>query len=155
MTDKRRDVLDGIGGYVPGPWYATRHPYWPNAMVRVSTRPGDSWSNFGQICYATPAEAELIARAPELVEEVRALREAIRNVADRRARPGDSHNDHFERLAAMFERETGRMAPGKDQPMEMGARDIEADRAAWESWCAAPYEALVALLPDTGDNDES
>ena len=101
------------------------------------------------------SDPEKIHLVPELVEEVRALREAIRNVADRRARPGESHNEHFERLAEMFRRETGRMAPGKDQGMEMGARDIGADRAAWESWCAAPYEALVALLPDTGDNDES
>ena len=129
MTDKRRDVLDGIGGYVPGPWYATRHPYWPNAMVRVSTRPGDSWSNFGQICYATPAEAELIARAPELVEEIRELRVALEHMV--------CNCIACEGLGELREAVQAWDVPGAPVPECGVCRDAR------------------ALLPTTGDNDES
>ena len=132
MSEKRRDVLEVVAHQI----FDGGHHYYSDGPKYEGR--------------STP-----LVRLSDAVEEVRALREAIRNVADRRARPGESHNEHFERLAEMFRRETGRMAPGKDQGMEMGARDIGADRAAWESWCAAPYDALVALLPDTGDNDES
>ena len=47
-------------------------------------------------------------------------------------RVGESANDRYERLAVEFYRETGMMAPGKDDPI---CHHTYADRwTAWEAW---------------------
>ena len=79
------------------------------------------------------------------VREVERLHEAIQRVAERRRRPGEGHTGWYERLAEMFCRDTGHMAPGKSAPMEMH-RDPEEDRRKWEEWTSEPYDALVAMV---------
>jgi hypothetical protein len=43
-------------------------------------------------------------------------------------------NDEYEKLADQFYRETGMMAPGKDQPAAMGGPDYEKRWNAWKNW---------------------
>jgi hypothetical protein len=76
MTEERRDVLEGLEGYTPGPWRmdgntfvyglgADRHNGFTATVPRSHDTPWDE----------VEANARLIARAPEMVEEIRRLRE--------------------------------------------------------------------------------
>lgn len=67
-------------------------------------------------------------------------------------RPDEGHSDYFERMAADFHRQTGLMAPGKSQPLEMGDNETKR-RAAWEEFYNAPYRALQAALERMGGSD--
>lgn len=43
-------------------------------------------------------------------------------------------NEQFEQLAEQFYKETGFMAPGKDQPAELNGPSIGVRAAEWEKW---------------------
>lgn len=46
--------------------------------------------------------------------------------------------ERYEELAAAFHRETGMLAPGKDQPAAMnGSPSLEERAERWRAWCAA------------------
>ena len=47
----------------PRPWHLVPHPEWGGSDTRVAKGPNEPWSNFGQICYANPHNAELIVKA--------------------------------------------------------------------------------------------
>jgi hypothetical protein len=78
MSDERRDVLHGLEGYTPGPWTEER----PKASERhvIGRESGSDRLVLVAAC-ETDTDARLIARAPELVEEVRELREGLREIA--------------------------------------------------------------------------
>lgn len=42
-----RSTLDA--GPVPGPWYATHNPDWPNGKARIDTQLGENWGKFGEL----------------------------------------------------------------------------------------------------------
>lgn len=59
---------------------------------------------------------------------------AIAKILEEEHQPRD-HNARFEATAAAFQRETGMLAPGKDQPAAMGGSPtLEERTAAWEGW---------------------
>jgi hypothetical protein len=74
MSDER-DVLHGLEGYTPGPWTEER----PKASERhvIGRESGSDRLVLVAAC-ETDADARLIARAPELVEEIRELRNALK-----------------------------------------------------------------------------
>lgn len=55
-------------------------------------------------------------------------------------------NQRFEKLAADFRRDTGMMAPGKDQPAAMGGPSIEEREAAWRAWLDSRPTGMVIDL---------
>ena len=53
----------------------------------------------------------------------------------------ESASECFERMAEAFRNATGMMAPGKDQPAEMGGPDYETRVKAWRDWLTTPEAA--------------
>lgn len=86
------------------------------------------------------ANARLIAAAPDLYE-------ALADLADVFALPGENSVERFERLAAMFRTDTGYLAPGKDQPM-FGPDQPDGDelRAIYDGWYQAKIDRARAAL---------
>jgi hypothetical protein len=83
MSDETRDVLEGLEGFTPGPWRmdgntfvyglgADRHNRFTAPVQRSHDTPWDE----------VEANARLIARAPELVEEISKLRYALGDVCE-------------------------------------------------------------------------
>jgi hypothetical protein len=86
-----------------------------------------------------------------LSRRVAELEGALRALVELYALPGESNSDRFERVAELYNRETGRYAPGKDVPF--AAHDDEAyeDRIAqWEAWYAARAAKGRAALKGQG-----
>jgi hypothetical protein len=77
------------------------------------------------------ANARLIAAAPDLLI-------ALSDLADVFAHDGENSVARFDRLAAMFRKDTGYLAPGKDQPM-CGPDQPDGDelRAIYDAWYLA------------------
>jgi hypothetical protein len=84
------DVLKGLEGYTPGLWEVASGPPACVPSKSVTSGPGGTVyvedrrrraTIVAEYTY-TMANARLIARAPELVEEVRRLREALRECAN-------------------------------------------------------------------------
>jgi hypothetical protein len=136
----------GAGGHTPGPWKAVlQYGSW---MVRqdpanwngrgyqhIATFPADrKGTHYGDMF---AANARLIAAAPDLYEALVDLEELF-------ARDGESSNDRFERVAALFLRDTGVLAPGKDDPFS-GLVDVER-RDRFEAWYARRAERARAAL---------
>lgn len=73
---------------------------------------------------------------------------AARALAVRYQRPGEDVIDRFERVAEMFRRETGFMAPGKDAPAAAYAGEDRARERddAWNAWSRKPIDDLVEAL---------
>ena len=79
MSEERKDVLGGLEGFRPGPWRKIRRPvngnddYWEVA-----------WSDDGELVAdgVYGENVDLIARAPELVEEIRRLRGFVTKLLD-------------------------------------------------------------------------
>ena len=82
---------------------------------------------------AQDVTAELLAASTEL--------------ADVFAHDGESSFDRFERLAAMFRKDTGYLAPGKDQPM-CGPDQPDGDelRAIYDAWYLAKVTRARAAI---------
>jgi len=75
--------------------------------------------------------ATLIAAAPELLEALKDLLLIFRT-------PGESYIEQSERIADLFFKETGYLAPGKSEPSGMWSEERDAQRLkAWEQWVAA------------------
>jgi len=68
LIKRARELAALRNGATQGPWYSIPNPEWRNAKCRIDNRPDVSWGNFGQICYAAPGNAPLIAAALEMAE---------------------------------------------------------------------------------------
>ena len=91
MSEETRDVLEGLEGFTPGPWRTVEVPTSIGTCHRIFPLAwGEEPPTHGGICAYDDrtslnphaggeqlANARLIARAPELVEEIRRLREAL------------------------------------------------------------------------------
>lgn len=56
-------------------------------------------------------------------------------------------NESFEKLAAEFRRDTGMLAPGKDQPAAFGGSPSQEEREdAWRVWCASRAVPVIDLM---------
>lgn len=80
------------------------------------------------------------------------LEAALQGLLELYAMPGESNVDRFERVAAMFYRETGWLAPGKDNSAAACGDDdsYEHRRAAWEKWYESRANAARAALAKAG-----
>ena len=65
----------------------------------------------------------------------------------------ETPNDRFERLAAEFYEDTGKMAPGKDVPAAFGVDDYDLRSRLWNAWLArrkrAASRSSVGASADT------
>lgn len=133
--------------HTPGPW------------LRHGRHQDEVWNAGGDVmvahCHHDPsarpdteaegfANAKLIAAAPALAD---ALETFIRDF--------DVSLDAFEREAEDFRRETGFLAPGKDEAAAVNSGHThEQRRAAWNEWCGkrvrARLEAARAALRAAG-----
>ena len=93
-----------------------------------------------QACYRFQYErGELAALALRLAE-------ALNGVTICWPLPGESANDTFERVASVFQRETGYLRPGKSYPMDCPP---PADREqVWGAWFDGKIIAARALLAE-------
>lgn len=65
--------------------------------------------------------------------------------------PGEDSFTRFERLAAMFYKDTGYLAPGKSAPMHSTQPDGDELRAIYDTWYVAKVErARAAIARATG-----
>ena len=55
-------------------------------------------------------------------------------------------NEHFERLASEFFKETGHMAPGKDAPPGMETLDTRERHLLWDMWINR--KGVIALISE-------
>ena len=89
---------------------------------------------------------DIAERAEAACAEMRAALEIVRSVW---RRPDEGHTAYFERMAADFYQETGLVAPGKSQPLEMGNNEAERT-AAWTAFFNKPWRAVEAALASGG-----
>ncbi len=92
--------------------------------------------------------AAIAALAQQRDAEVEALVEAGIALIDRYQRDGEHVISRFERIAAMFKRDTGFTAPGKDvspAAYEGAERGRERDER-WNAWCKQPIDRFRAAL---------
>lgn len=85
-------------------------------------------------CETADASAELVV--------------ALQELADVFALSGESSVARFDRLAAMFHRDTGYMAPGKDQPASgvVSSADRDGLNALYDAWYQAKVDRARAAL---------
>jgi len=77
----------------------------------------------------------------------RALVEQLRDML---ARDEMGYSERFEHDAERFYRETGFMAPGKSEPLEMSGGDAHQQRreTAWQEWCGKRRAEFHTVLRD-------
>jgi len=87
-------------------------------------------------------------KRPGLTEAMGAVLSAAIRIDGRCAQDGEGPLDRFERMAALFQKETGFMAPGKDSPAAGYAGEAhERERQeAWKAWSNAPFDELRTAL---------
>ena len=103
-------------------------------------------------------QSATIARLEAELERVRGerdgLREPLEGLIELHARPGEYSAEAWERIAEAFYRETGMLAPGKDQPAAMcGTPTGEERREAYDAWLRGRTERAVAALSARQNND--
>lgn len=137
-----------MGGWTKGPWRFEAFRDKDHSYARNSVPGGvirdDEHREIACVDAVDLTESEwlptahLIAAAPDLYE-------ALATIVDRYKRDGEGAVEHYDRLAAEFHRDTGRVAPGKDiSPAD--PQDREANREAWAEWHAAVHESARAAL---------
>ena len=72
------------------------------------------------------------------------LAEGMRGLELFFARPGESANDTYERIGAVFQSETCYLRPGKSYPRCSPAPDDR--QQVWDNWCAKKVFTARALL---------
>jgi hypothetical protein len=123
-----------MSAHTPGPWIQHPATCW---LIGANGHP------VARVGACRVSDARLIAAAPQLLGALKALTELY-------ALPGENNLERFERVAEMFLRETGCMAPGKDVSAASGdAMTHEERRERWEAWYAeraAKARAALALV---------
>jgi hypothetical protein len=108
---------------VPGPW---RMP--TDAEPRTQVQLMYPWRDCTSVCAVNP---DLEERNDATMRQICAAPEAVRLCRDLLA----GHTATYDDVAEQFHRDTGFMAPGKDQPAAMGGYPtIDERRAAWYAW---------------------
>jgi hypothetical protein len=130
-------------GYTPGPWIYTRNP--ENTRWIIDGAPARAIACTAGYEPNNEANALLIAAAPELLE-------ALEQLADVFAYDGEDSMYRFERLAEMFRKDTGYLAPGKDPGMASCQPDGEELRRIYDGWFNAKVQrARTAIRKARGE----
>lgn len=133
-----------MSGHTKGPWEAEPMTG-RGAWVRGAS---GEWAALacGDSDLTAEANARLIAASPALLEALIELSEVF-------ALDGECSMERFERLAEMFRKDTGYLAPGKDQPMGGAHQPDGADlRRIYDDWFAAKVtRARAAIALATSD----
>lgn len=172
MSTERIDV-EALRGHTPGPWSLETVATSIGSCHKIGPFPGGMARREAHACvYADgirigidenipraqelASNARLIAAAPALLAEVIERRardaavaelvEASRSLIDMYKRPGESSIDHYERIAAAFRRDTGMLAPGKDQPAAAGGAGFQERFDAYDAWFVAKGNRIAAAL---------
>lgn len=87
------------------------------------------------------ADQTLASKEAELVR----VRDALAWSEQLNRRPGEGHNECFERIAEVFYRKTGHMRPGKDASPGSGV-SMDERQAAWDAWIAEGIAKMRAAL---------
>ena len=129
------------GGHTDGPWVIRRDI--DGLTILGGPNNEAIWCIAGYLPGGSgemEANARLIAAAPCLLA-------ALNDLQDVFARDGECSMERFERLAEMFRRDTGYLAPGKDQPMG-GADQPDGDdlRRIYDDWFAAKVTRARAAI---------
>lgn len=132
-----------MSAHTPGPWAVTSS----TGDVHCQSRNGQSWICQGPNPSPSAPPAREIAANAILISEAPNLLAALTELADVFAYADESSIDRFERLAVMFRKDTGYLAPGKDQPMG-GADQPDGDalRAIYDAWFAAKVAKARAAI---------
>lgn len=93
-----------------------------------------------------------IARAERAEAQCAALREALEACMSQWRAPDEGHSAYFERQAERFYRETGYLAPGKSEPLEMrNVVNDEVRQRLWREFFSRPWQiSQAALSADAG-----
>lgn len=130
---------DQHGTPVPAPWESKKKEC--KCSLRTALV-GDGCS----VCNPELAAEYALERAQEDAATYRAhaerLAEKAGAVAQLAEGPDESTNDAFERLAALFQRETGYVSPGKDCLIN----DYGLRASVWAEWYQAKWQDLHAAL---------
>lgn len=138
--------------HTPGEWRAVHfehHDVWDVDAHRAG-HPDDDSGRFSVLEDLTEADAHLIAASPGLLDACRALLDEFATT---------DATEKYEREAAAFWRETGHMAPGKDEPAAAaGSISEEARRLLWVDFrrrraLAVVSRARAAIARATGGID--
>ncbi len=135
--------------FTPGPWYAVLNTAqcW-DINVDDNLYAQSIVNGLGSCRYllgSAEGNAHLIAAAPELFE-------ALEGVLLFDRQPDETAEEHFERIAASFRRDTGLTRPGKEMPPPYFDEDYETRVAAFGAWADAFYSrARQALAKARGE----
>lgn len=148
-----------MGEHTPGPWVSERR-CGLDGMAVIASDETDMISNpsRGMVAWlninvgasfdnptVTEANARLIAAAPELLSALEQLQDVF-------AHEGECSMERFERLAAMFRKDAGFLAPGKDPGMLSQQPEGDELRRIYDDWFSAKVtRARTALSKAKGD----
>ena len=67
-------------------------------------------------------------------------------------RDGEDSSESYDRVASLFHKETGYMAPGKDvaAAMNPSKEDMDERQPAWDKWCASHIAQARRILAEKG-----
>ena len=137
--------------HTPGPWKVARGLSWKETGAWyhiVDSKKGwvaQLWNKYEENFKSreeSKANARLIATAPEMLEVLEWL-------FNRYRKEEETCLDHYERLAEQFYSETGRLAPGKSEPLDSCHPD-EKEKAetqhVWDSWNREGFYKVQAVI---------
>jgi hypothetical protein len=134
--------------HTPGSWWVTDSGIRDRGGYICHTKPPCHYpgqdARYEQEKVERAANKDLIAAAPEMLEALQ-WREQFE------PRQGEDANECFERIAEVFQRETGHLRPGKDCVFE----PYEIRQAAWDTWMEAGRTRVrIAIAKATGQPHE-
>jgi hypothetical protein len=125
----------------------------PAAVPRCDRQVYTTPDGGGSHACGEPATVHRCAvHARDIGADLAALREkaaaydALVALLDIMRHPGEGSNDFFERCAAVYHRETGYLAPGKDTRLDEGTPAERRER--YEAWCNRRVAAALAAARD-------
>lgn len=139
---ERLDALEKLA--TEGPWVQDGRDV--RAPDEKNVPRGYSATRYGAIDCESGADAAFIAairtawpsissQVRALIEERDALREALKAVHDWRGLCDADDLETFERIAELFRRDSGMLAPGKDKAAALGGSPTDEERrTAWNAW---------------------
>ena len=123
--------------------------------LAVALERAESWRSDG-LAEQSEAGADAARAAAEITAQRDELLKALRRLESLHSRPDEGPNERFERIAEAFQRDTGYLRPGKDEPAASGGSRKGEREAAWQAWVEAICaEARAAIASTEGAGSPS